>query len=151
MVMVMGNDVGREPYARMPVRCAGHPARRTVGRTVGRPTEVSRGSDSALLSVTDHGPSIEGRARESRLEPRASSLDSDNRIGAVGGCAKSGSSSPGPPDPRCTGMSECECVSVSGQSFREPRAAARNESRHKANNEKSMKEKMEDEKMRNEK
>lgn len=101
MVMVMVNDVGREPYAHMPVRSAGHPA---VGRSVGRPIEVSRGSDRALLSVTDHGPSIEGRARESGVAPRTSSLDSDNRIGAVGGCAKSGSSSPGAPVPRCTGI-----------------------------------------------
>lgn len=69
MVMVMVNDVGREPYARMPVRCAGQPP-------VGRTDDPLRSHEAApLLSVTDHGPSIEGRARESGVGSRASSLE----------------------------------------------------------------------------
>lgn len=103
MVMVMVNDVGREPYAHMPIcPCAAQVIPPSDGRSDGRSDDPSRSHEAApLLSVTDHGPSLEGRARES-------SLDSDNRVGAVGGCAESGSSSPGAPDPRSTGI-ECEC------------------------------------------
>lgn len=115
MVMVMVNDVGREPYAHtsMPVRRSSR--RRSDGRTDGRPIEVSRGSsDRALLSVTDHGPSIEGRARESEVGSRARDLTRITALARwVTGCAKSGSSSPGAP--------------VHGDewvwSFREPRPA----------------------------
>lgn len=95
--MPVVDDVGREPYAHMPMRRSSR--RRTDGRTDGRTDDPSRSHEAApLLSVTDHGPSIEGRARES-------SLDSDNRVGAEGVQNRG----PAAPDPRCTGMSGCEC------------------------------------------